>query len=142
MAHGCFGYSAYISLLSRERVCRGDEAMARCVKLVMFDGMVIPFAPQAALPCARDADGILGSLGLDVGFIFYTTFNTDNGHPVESSYKICGHIQATFFSQMYFVFYDPLLSRIKYRHRVLLVSLLRDRDSDWKFLMIFTDGLT
>ena len=45
--------------------------MVRCVKLVMKDGSVIPFTPEASLPCARDTDGILGSLGLDVGFIFY-----------------------------------------------------------------------
>ena len=116
--------------------------MGRCVKLVMFDGTVIPFAPQSSLPCARDTDGVLGSLGLDVGFIFYTTFDTDNGRPIECFYKICGYIQATFFSQMYFVFYDPLLGRIKYRHRGLLVSLLHDRDSGWEFLTIVTDGLT
>ena len=113
--------------------------MGRCAKLVMFDGTVIPFAPQSSLPCARDTDGVLGSLGLDVGFVFYITSNADNGRTVGTSYKICGYIQSTFFSRICLAFYDQLLSRIEYRHRGLLVSLLRDRDSDWEFLMIVAD---
>ena len=115
--------------------------MARCVKLVGVDGTVTPFTPQASFPCARDTDGILGSLGLDVGSILYSSFNSDNGHPIESCYRIYPYIPSMFFSSRYFTFPGQVLSRIKYRHRYLLVRLLHDRDSDWKFLMIVTDGL-
>ena len=66
--------------------------MARCVKLVVKDGTVPPFTQEASLPCARDADGELGSLGLGADFIFYINVDTDNGRTVETRYEICGYI--------------------------------------------------
>ena len=78
--------------------------MARCAKLVGVDGKVTSFTPQASFHCARGEDWIIGSSGLDVGFIFYTSAESDNVHPVASCYGLCSYVPAKFFSLRYFKF--------------------------------------
>ena len=57
--------------VSKEKCCRSEEVVAKCVRLILPSGEVVRFTPEASLPSSRNTDGILGSLGLDVSSIAY-----------------------------------------------------------------------